>query len=324
MAEEKKRLEYLDVARGILIILAVIGHIWQAGYVHNAIYVFHMPAFFVISGMLLSVTQSYKKGCLRFVARRIYSFGIPFLFIELLGVLSNIMRFGVTLNWKGYLYNTLTQNFNDPNLWFLEDLFLIEVLFAGLLCLLKKDWAVIAAAAALVAASYVCPKEVPAVVALLFSLHRYLTFFVIGYYGFRILSKPCLPAALLCAAAVFVIAAVFGKRADSGLSWKNAAIFAGGLMGTYAVLQIGRLSLGALGRILAAAGRNTIIIYGTHHIIYLAVGVLLGVTDYKTTPLWAGLIMLAVLALLEPPIIYVINRWLPFLAGKHYPKRKAE
>ncbi len=51
--------------------------------------------------------------------------------------------------------------------------------------------------------------------------------------------------------------------------------------------------------------------------------VLLGISDFGTTPLWAGLIMLAAVAVPEPPIIYIIKRWLPFLAGKHYPKRAA-
>ena len=72
----KERLEYIDTARGILIILVVIGHIWQAGFVHNFIYSFHMPAFFFISGMLMSHTRAYDKKYIQFVSSRIYSFGV--------------------------------------------------------------------------------------------------------------------------------------------------------------------------------------------------------------------------------------------------------
>lgn len=50
----------------------------------------------------------------------------------------------------------------------------------------------------------------------------------------------------------------------------------------------------------------------------------MGITDYGTTPVWAGLTMLAAVALLEIPTIYIINRWLPFLAGKRYKKVKTE
>ena len=54
----------LAIAEGcILIILVVIGHIWQDGYVHNFIYNFHMPAFFVISGAELRL-EVFSEGTL--------------------------------------------------------------------------------------------------------------------------------------------------------------------------------------------------------------------------------------------------------------------
>lgn len=52
------RLAEIDRAKGILIVLVVIGHIWQSGYLFNTIYTFHMPAFFVISGILFGVSRS--------------------------------------------------------------------------------------------------------------------------------------------------------------------------------------------------------------------------------------------------------------------------
>ena len=52
--KQKKRLDYLDVAKGLLIISVVLCHapFENAHY----LYWFHMPAFFIISGML------YKRG----------------------------------------------------------------------------------------------------------------------------------------------------------------------------------------------------------------------------------------------------------------------
>lgn len=57
------RLTYIDIARGIAILLVVIGHLNQF-YRNNLdisnpkmlsfIYTFHMPLFFIISGMLFS------------------------------------------------------------------------------------------------------------------------------------------------------------------------------------------------------------------------------------------------------------------------------
>lgn len=46
------RLEWIDVARGIGIIAVVIGHVWTRGALRDAMYSFHMPLFFLLSGLL--------------------------------------------------------------------------------------------------------------------------------------------------------------------------------------------------------------------------------------------------------------------------------
>ncbi|MGD9665298.1 MAG: acyltransferase family protein [Novosphingobium sp.] len=46
----RKRLDWVDAARGIGIVLVVIAHVWTRGPVRDAIYAFHMPLFFLLSG----------------------------------------------------------------------------------------------------------------------------------------------------------------------------------------------------------------------------------------------------------------------------------
>ncbi|HKY80380.1 MAG TPA: acyltransferase family protein [Sphingobium sp.] len=46
------RLEWIDVARGIGIIAVVVGHVWTQGPLRGAVYSFHMPLFFLLSGLL--------------------------------------------------------------------------------------------------------------------------------------------------------------------------------------------------------------------------------------------------------------------------------
>ena len=57
-----RRITYLDTAKGILILLMLIGHIWNDGFVHAFIYVFHMPAFFLISGMVSGNKEISVQG----------------------------------------------------------------------------------------------------------------------------------------------------------------------------------------------------------------------------------------------------------------------
>lgn len=57
MKEQKDRLVYIDIAKGIAIILVVIGHLLQYNFsgtykhiLFNWIYSFHMPVFMMLSG----------------------------------------------------------------------------------------------------------------------------------------------------------------------------------------------------------------------------------------------------------------------------------
>ena len=65
--DEKNRIAYIDVAKGIGIILVVCGHVIGEGeksfkysnILHDYIYSFHMALFFIISGILLE--KKYKQ-----------------------------------------------------------------------------------------------------------------------------------------------------------------------------------------------------------------------------------------------------------------------
>ncbi len=51
---ESKRLDFIDIAKGIGIILVVTGHLLPvAAGLHVLIYSFHMPLFFFLSGFFL-------------------------------------------------------------------------------------------------------------------------------------------------------------------------------------------------------------------------------------------------------------------------------
>ena len=61
----KDRKTYIDVARGIGIILMVLGHIGLGDKFYTSVYSFHMPLFFFISGLLFTIPNKEKllKRC---------------------------------------------------------------------------------------------------------------------------------------------------------------------------------------------------------------------------------------------------------------------
>ena len=127
-----------------------------------------------------------------------------------------------------------------------------------------------------------------------------------------------LPVCVASTIVVLLVGLLLGRSRGNDLSLRGVAYILSGLCGSYAVIQAGKISLpDNIHRTLSLIGMNTITIFGTHHIIYVAIGVLLGITDFLTTPIVPGLIMLLGVAIFEIPTIYVINCFAPWLAGKH-------
>lgn len=79
----------IDIFRGILIILVVIGHIGQ-GIIHDIIFLFHMPLFFIISGFLLDREHLMKIGYVRSKVKKMLIPYVIYLLIDLFVVKKNI------------------------------------------------------------------------------------------------------------------------------------------------------------------------------------------------------------------------------------------
>ncbi|AEG48901.1 acyltransferase 3 [Sphingobium chlorophenolicum L-1] len=82
------RLEWIDVARGIGIVAVVVGHVWTRGGLRDAMYSFHMPLFFLLSGIL-----SRPQSVARFAPRQLASQIRPYAaFLILLVVADQIIE----------------------------------------------------------------------------------------------------------------------------------------------------------------------------------------------------------------------------------------
>lgn len=150
------RLTVLDSLRGFGILLVVLGHTSRSAGLVSWIFSFHMPLFFIISGILFHERQfldSFKKKVARLL--------IPYLFFGIVTfvywtLIERRFRGGVS----GSVTNALTNIFlaragtsNYPQntvLWFLPCLFVTEMLFLGIFTFVKSkreiryDWAVAA------------------------------------------------------------------------------------------------------------------------------------------------------------------------------------
>ena len=125
----RSRIQWIDIAKAIAIILMVLGHSRIPNSLHNFIYSFHMPLFFFLSGW---TTSWEKDSIIAFIYKKINSLIIPFILysIVVILILPNIDK-SVTLGsficngWQGYA------------LWFIPVLFLSTIVYK-LICAIKN------------------------------------------------------------------------------------------------------------------------------------------------------------------------------------------
>lgn len=144
---KKNYYKFISIARGIGILLVVLGHCSNS-YISNFIYLFHIPLFFFISGFLFNLNS--LKAPKEYVKRKIISLYVPYVFYEMLflvlnNFLININFYSISqnisgksigyLDFKMFLVKTIKIIFfagREPivgALWFLVVLFFVSILF---------------------------------------------------------------------------------------------------------------------------------------------------------------------------------------------------
>lgn len=122
----------LDIAKGICIILMVIGHSGCPDYLHRFIYMFHMPCFFFISGYLLNdkYLTDLRTGLIKRVKASYWPFvkwSLIFLLFHNLFACLHIYADSYSLQEFGIkVIRILTMTGSEPLLggyWFLISLF---------------------------------------------------------------------------------------------------------------------------------------------------------------------------------------------------------
>ncbi len=117
----QQRIEYIDIAKGIGILLVYIGHceIGEGDFSHitHWIYSFHVPLFFFISGLLFS---NKHVSAATFYRNKFASLIVPYIIFSIVNyVLLKLCHFDATLSF-------ITNGWGTNPLWFIPILFLIN------------------------------------------------------------------------------------------------------------------------------------------------------------------------------------------------------
>lgn len=254
-----RRIDYIDYSKGLLIFLVILGHcIDGENYLKNIIYSFHMPAFFIVSGILLNYSSTVGKNFGRFLLSRIRQLVIPYIIFEFLGYIVQCFTQGFYENINGFFYRIVTFQVHTDVDWFLIALFFGEILFY----FAQKNKYISIMMAVL---SFIFAYFVP--VRFLKWILVAFVYLVMGYYGISFFQKSrkwIIP----CAGVSVLIASYFNVRVDinNGVLGNPLLYVIGAVAGTYLVITLCQCKL-PLKCIWSFLGRNSLIVMGTHTLL---------------------------------------------------------
>lgn len=311
----------------------VIGHVTVAPEMRIYIYSFHMPLFFYVSGYLFN-QEKYPK-LISFISSKTKSLLVPYAWFSAISIIliyfrvkyhyvSGIPNIKTILSQVFYLNGSVL--WNVP-LWFLVCLFVVSVEYYLLRKLIKNDYMLIVCLAIISVIGYLAPSYLP--FKLPFGLDISLTAIVFYGTGNIIrkkgisIKKPSLKAVVftLLFAGSIIAGLNTPERVDMYyLKYYNYFNFyIAAFLGIAAFTMLSQLITKA--PILTYFGRNSLIILATQYIIFWLIDVCLLATlktsFYSMTPSTPrGLLISLCEILLSIPLIFIINKYIPFILGR--------
>lgn len=315
-----KRNRTLDLVKGIAIILMVIGHCYHSeNAVLRLIYAFHMPFFFIVSGILYA--DKWQNEIKYSLYRTGLKLLIPYYVFDALFCLFVIIL-GRPEDLPSALWNALTLQvfpmIGATVTWFLPCQFMVLGIFStGAKHLKKSIWIGICLFAYIIAITTPTYTLLPVLRSLVG-----VGFFAVGFYGKSLFDRRyCLPL-LCCVGVVYVVLVKLnGMVSLVSLRFSNPWLYTvNSLLGSWLLYQVGlRIPRKRWLSWIEYLGKNSVIVLCTHMFFVEAIRLL----DYKLFNsmlykfgILEGFVFGAIVVGLMFPAIDISNRYLGKLFGK--------
>lgn len=201
------RIVWVDISKGIGILLVVIGHVQTLPLIHDSIFLFHMPLFFLLSGFFFKIREPWRVCIQKKVIRLL----LPVLFFMAIFIpLRYITDYFCLGYYPPFRISMLGISYFDKPLWFIFALFDIIVILQTLFSTFsnKKVIYFIVSLSSIIGYFLLLHKyELP------FHFSRalfLLPFFTIGIWAKKIIADISL-LSVLCSL-LFVILGIYGIR----------------------------------------------------------------------------------------------------------------
>ncbi|MCQ2420445.1 MAG: acyltransferase family protein [Clostridia bacterium] len=324
--DKKDRIPYFDLCKGILIILVVFGHVIpETSPMHIWLYSWHMPAFFIVSGMLLSQTSFGIRpllGTQGVFWGRMRKLMFPYVVYSALLLLARWAGHGFSSEVLRWQLIDLFSLCGIGATWFLPCLFIAQMLYhiverisslpknRFFRCTVKYLMCCL-----LFLLTVLCERRTSVFLVL------FRSFAAVFFFGIGLLLQPVIqkmqakstPSVCLCTAVCTLFSLLLyietGKNDASMnvLRYSNPFLFImNGVLGTTSVLLLAivleRLCPKTLLRPVLFFGKETLVILGTHQLLMLLLQI--PVSDL----LLMNILYCAIILIIEIPIVFLIRQ----------------
>lgn len=349
---DKRRIAYLDIARGIGMILVVVGHVeYVDSTLRLFIAAFHMPLFFLISGILIWEKQEEEGKFIELVKRKLRSIMLPYVVFSLLSFAIEGGRIAIKgLDQWEVVFRQLFQSLclqGVSTLWFLPALFMSELFFVLIRKKFKNSWTIGIISAIVIIVAFLNTAEqniyrlhgeslawglLHDVVSMLLRNLFCAGLVGAGYYmGRYLLPRLTKLWQVLAGLLASGIAAWVVIPMNLGVDLRymqlgNLSLFwLGAVGGALAVLFLSRLleavPVSAVKLPLEYFGRSSLIIMVTHmdfRVLYCSIRVAGLLQQLWNNQAVFCVCIVVLVFLIEIPVIWFVNRYLPMIMGKKY------
>lgn len=318
---DMERIKYLDSIKGFGILLVILGHIYdESNPIRVWLHSFHMPLFFIISGILIKHTDIKQRDFKNIITSKFKSLIIPYICFELVAIFIWMVQNEFTLSalrWN--IVDSVLMYCKVGATWFLFALFVSEILFILMIKYIKSNKIITIITFIL----FIIPLTISTENHNLLVLFRCFIangFLYIGYYGYDLLINKSIN--YLSIAILFllnlILSYVNGFVDLWSLQFNNIFLYTiCSIMGSISIIYL--LKKIKQSNILDYLGKNSLIVMATHQILLER---LINIVTRGRYTYLTGILVLFAVVILEIPIIEIINRYLPFMLGKFYKKEK--
>jgi acyltransferase len=320
----KDRIDWVDIAKGIGIILIVFGHNLLPPYIRQVVFAFHVPLFFFLSGMFFNTRCNLKQ----FIIDKYKKLVIPYF---IFAITTYIFWFFVTSRFDNYSHKTIPfigifygngtdpwMMFNAPR-WFIVCLFSTEILFYFVYKAAKGKYKLIFALIIISVIGFLYSKFVairlPWGIDICFtSIIFYGTGYLFkNYFNIKKVKKTLVVFLIPCFAVLTVMFSTLNGLIDMNYRIYNNYFFfyLAAFFGIFTIILLSTVFPNL--KLIKYYGQNTLVILALHIVIlklYKGFFIFVLKSNYKTTenPLFLPLLFTLFVMISIIPIIHTINK----------------